>query len=758
MGIERKNPWMGLASYQDPETSGSSYLFCGRSNESYDVSQLIENNIFITLYGKSGTGKTSLLNAGVFPLLRKKRFIPVSIRLGMEAIGISFQQCITDKICQTVEKRGGALKTVEVVPLACSEEKEEFLWSHFARTRYQDNDGNVVFPVVVLDQFEEVFRGRRKDAETLLRQISFLMNETHALSDRIIDGFLYTYDFNFRFVVSIREDDLFRLEDSIDNNYLPEMKGCRYRLRNLTEEGAREVILSPAGDLFKAEDRKTIADIIISIAQDADGSTVSSNILSLVCSRIFAEYQKTDGEHSIDLSLVEKFIGDNLFEKFYKDATKGLSAREKSYLELNLVDSTGRRNSIPDNDFRLHVRKGDILFEGNCRILQRVSTSSEENGARVELIHDSFCAPLAVLKEKREKRKIANWITLAMMVALVGVSIGIYTSRLNRQLEQQIGLSQAAQKKAEEYAEGERIAKERAVAAQIETDEKRALAESAQKDAEASREIAVAARKDAFRLQKLAEDNAMAYRNLLDSLNEASRKVTTRNKFEGDIIQLDVNSAQQNEGASQLDDGVQFEYESPTQQQIVEWKNKYYDICVQKVESLNEGNTYVFPPQMMKEEPCLVFLILNSKSIDGKNEKQSWFDLYPQMNEEQINKLYDILLREGYRLTEIERRYQEKQREITLKYAETYNTEAYRYAQQGDFVKAHEMIDIAIQHDPEGPNWYDSKGEFYLMQGKTKEALQMWNKVIELDPSFFSKHNNSTKLYEGLLERGLINE
>ena len=64
-----QNPWAGLAAYQDPETTDIQLKFCGRKNDSFDVADLIDNNIFVTLYGKSGTGKTSLLNAGVFPLL-----------------------------------------------------------------------------------------------------------------------------------------------------------------------------------------------------------------------------------------------------------------------------------------------------------------------------------------------------------------------------------------------------------------------------------------------------------------------------------------------------------------------------------------------------------------------------------------------------------------------------------------------------------------------------------------------------------------
>ena len=39
--------------------------------------------------------------------------------------------------------------------------------------------------------------------------------------------------------------------------------------------------------------------------------------------------------------------------------------------------------------------------------------------------------------------------------------------------------------------------------------------------------------------------------------------------------------------------------------------------------------------------------------------------------------------------------------------------------------------------------------------GKNDAALEMWQKAIEIDPDFLSKHN-STPLYEGLKALGLI--
>ena len=138
------NPWAGLSSYEDPEKvvreGRKPKLFCGRDDESHQVTQLIGSNIFVTLYGKSGMGKTSLLNAGVFPRLRQKRYLPVSIRLSMDALDITFQQCIVNCISQTISEHQGKMQTIEVVPLSADEQTPDYLWSYFARTRFMDGE------------------------------------------------------------------------------------------------------------------------------------------------------------------------------------------------------------------------------------------------------------------------------------------------------------------------------------------------------------------------------------------------------------------------------------------------------------------------------------------------------------------------------------------------------------------------------------------------------------------------------------------
>ncbi len=54
----------------------------------------------------------------------------------------------------------------------------------------------------------------------------------------------------------------------------------------------------------------------------------------------------------------------------------------------------------------------------------------------------------------------------------------------------------------------------------------------------------------------------------------------------------------------------------------------------------------------------LVELILGSESIDN-NEKQYWFDILPSMTNDQIDRLFNILMTERHQLEELNIKYQD---------------------------------------------------------------------------------------------------
>lgn len=79
---------------------------------------------------------------------------------------------------------------------------------------------------------------------------------------------------------------------------------------------------------------------------------------------------------------------------------------------------------------------------------------------------------------------------------------------------------------------------------------------------------------------------------------------------------------------------------------------------------------------------------------------------------------------------------------------------AHYYLRQEKFDHLIPIIDEAIGYDPNNPMLYDSKGLFMLKLGHIAEALELYDRVWELDHDLFIHY--SSDLYDGLKEQGLI--
>ena len=417
-----RNPWIGLTSYNEDIISNG-YMFCGRTAATMELYSLVDNNIFVTMYGKSGIGKSSILQAGLFPKLRANSYLPVYIRLGVEDDSdVSYARNITDALEQELEKRGyESCCTKE--PL--SHDNEEYLWDYFANREFRDNGGNVVYPVIVLDQFEELFFRSKDKLSLMFRQLYLLLDDS-SLSFNRNNGEDIT---NFRILLSIREDDFFRLEDIVERMRLIEMKYNRYRLTELSYAEAKEVITAPAAGLFMDNDAAVVVERIISIIRGEDGE-INSAMLSLLCSRIY-EATIGKGDTGIGMESVESFLkasGGNFMESFYTDVIANFKDRKKwEYIEEVLVTDDGRRNSILKSQFERNVPDSQFLFYGKYAMLRYVTYSSAKE-PHVEIIHDLLAGHMKNSRNERllkteaakMRRKRRNAAVIVFVLAIAG--------------------------------------------------------------------------------------------------------------------------------------------------------------------------------------------------------------------------------------------------------------------------------------------------------------------------------------------------
>ena len=374
-----------------------------------------------------------MLNAGVFPELRDEQYSPIYLRLGVR--DEKEKKCFQEIIIEEIERKVCSISVVDVI----EEQKDllaiDFLWNYFARHRFYDKNSEPTSPVIVFDQFEEVFRDKKSDAEVLLRQIDYINDKDHSIDNCTISGQPYRYETNFRFVVSIREDDLYRLEDCIDNCYLPALKRCRYRLHSLSPENASNAILIPGKSFFPSDEleRTEIVDKIIDYVSDKDRKNISTNILSLICSQLYQSIQ-TQHIQTVNASILESFFHDNPIDKFYMEAISKLSRKERKYIETNLIDSAGRRNSVSYNDFDTYIKHKETIINSPLAILHELNVSSGDDGARVELIHDKL-AEVISKRKKNEESKLKYLLSFLTAMILLVVIILLFILLQNRKKE-----------------------------------------------------------------------------------------------------------------------------------------------------------------------------------------------------------------------------------------------------------------------------------------------------------------------------------
>ncbi len=103
--------------------------------------------------------------------------------------------------------------------------------------------------------------------------------------------------------------------------------------------------------------------------------------------------------------------------------------------------------------------------------------------------------------------------------------------------------------------------------------------------------------------------------------------------------------------------------------------------------------------------------------------------------------------------------YQKDKQKYSYIYSLCYNQLGYDFASKKDYTNAFAAIDKAIaasQDTHNRANFYDSKGEIFLMMGKEDEALKLWNKVMELDKDNLDYYIENSNLYKELKSKGLI--
>lgn len=416
------NPWLGLASYEYED----SYRFFGREKELEKLKECVSSNLITTIYGISGSGKTSLINAGMCPQIEKEHFLPVRIRLEHNS-SRTYSQQIIKAVSDAMAKVEGEIEVLDQLSSPELVPEREKLWLFFYASTFWSATNHHIYPVVFIDQFEEIFT--KNDNEEVIKDffegISALQYENPpATITKILENEERHTSLNvtqdFRVVLIMREDFLARLEDYTYDS--PALRKNRVGIKRMNGSQALEVITRPIPELVSRDVAlRIIAKVVGRNIKDAptflDQLSVDTSLLSLFCSEVYLKAAEQKHE-TITRELIDQF-GENILTSFYSNTMKLVPQPTAEYLETHLLTRSGFRNAVAMEDIEADgIRKEDLNKLCEKRLI-RIETS--EGTERVEFTHDVLCS---IAKEHRDKvlektsRKQSNSRTINFLIDL----------------------------------------------------------------------------------------------------------------------------------------------------------------------------------------------------------------------------------------------------------------------------------------------------------------------------------------------------
>jgi hypothetical protein len=406
-------------------------LFFGRDCEARDLCSLVVAHPLVLLYAASGAGKSSLVNAGLIPLLEKRGYevlpparvsgrIPDAIKT-TEVDNVYVFNVLSSWADPSVDPR--ELVNVDIAGFLAR------------RLHRKDAAGEPVLRVVFLDQFEELFTfapERWQERATLIRQLA-----------EALEG-----DPLLRIVLVMRREFVGQLE-----TYAPllpqDLRIMGFALDPLGPEAAQQAVEGP----LARTDRKIepeasqrlvqqLRKITVRGAGGEDVETVDQFVepvqLQVACAKLWDDLPPD--VHTITPAHIETYGDvDKALKRFYEDAlnaaatkTRVSNDRLRLWVDRYLITPGGTRGMVyRGSEGTGHEERAipnavvDVLEEKHL-----IRAEARAGGERwYELTHDRFVGPIRdsnrVWKEQYERRqrvrKLLPWAGASVALVLVGI-------------------------------------------------------------------------------------------------------------------------------------------------------------------------------------------------------------------------------------------------------------------------------------------------------------------------------------------------
>ena len=433
-----KTPYVGLVPYDEEDAD----LFFGRDEEKRIVAANLRATRLTIVYGPSGVGKTSLLQAGVVHDLRRQILAEGAARPARSRFGICvFRAWRDDPLpalmaaigAAAAESRGRDIVrpwrpgTPPVATLRA--------WTKRVRTL-----------LVVLDQFEEYFLYHEdEDGDgTFAGEFPAIVNEPNL---------------RVNFLISIREDAWAKL-DRFEGR-IPRLFANYVRVEHLSRAAARQAIERPIGEwnrrLPPGEEPYVLEDALVDAVVDAAARTgelvpaevgeaalrlpggadaVEAPFLQLVMEKLWRATLQA-GARELTLARLEELGGaQQIVENHLLDALGGLTRHEQEVaadLFRFLVTRSKAKIAHPASDLAEWTGRPEAEVSGvleklsrgeSGRILRPIPPPDESESTRYELFHDVLAEPILEWRRGFEQER-ARRAALRRFARIGGVLLAL---------------------------------------------------------------------------------------------------------------------------------------------------------------------------------------------------------------------------------------------------------------------------------------------------------------------------------------------
>ena len=412
-----------------PFKTSHRHLFFGRDKDIEDLHDFILLEKLVVLFGKSGYGKSSLLNAGIMPRLMDEkqpapfRFQPVEVRFTHYAEGQS------PAPLETLKRLLRDLPTDPAADFLTELVEGDTLWLHFKRRQTSTNGQYVL----LFDQFEEFFSYPAEQQESLRRQLAELLYTEIPQSVRArLDELgpearrYLAQPMNIKAVFAIRSDRMSQLDSMKD--VLPAILHKRYELRPLTPAQAREAIVKPARiehedfasppfEYTEAGLQAIIRALTSKSAESTEGSAtgIEAFQLQILCAYLEGLVKEgkvpdLDGNGLPDITAAQLPDMGQLYENYYYRKLDELPPEARSKAQRVLEDALlaedpatgeGRRKSVDRHDLLQMGLSETLLSELEKTYLIRREVNTV-GGFSFEISHDTLVLPIQKAKKARQ--------------------------------------------------------------------------------------------------------------------------------------------------------------------------------------------------------------------------------------------------------------------------------------------------------------------------------------------------------------------